>query len=222
MKKTFALIASFLIAGAANATVTIAADTASHKITTNSDSVLSYTLAPQTGGVIVDYTFSFTGALDNNDFLGLWFGDKNGPNFGLKANCGLDPKAATTCNDDVFGRLNGTAGTFIDGSNLDANTSYHLMGYLYKTGNSKTYNNLDVWLNPTATEQVWLTGADIHTTGASISSFTDIGFRSANIDSRQVLTVSDVRVAVVPEPGTLSLMGLAAAGLGFMRRRKSA
>jgi hypothetical protein len=216
MKKTLALLATLLIAGAANATVTISDDTTTHKVTTNSDSLFKYTLAPQTGGVIVDYTFSFTGSLQDNDFLGLWFGDKDGPNFGLKANCGGG------CDNDLFGRLGGTSGVFLTGSNLTAGTDYHLMGYLYKTGTSKTYNNLDVWLNPTSAEMISLTGADVHAGGTSIASFTDVGFRSANIDNGLALSVRDVRVAVVPEPGTLSLMGLAAAGLGFLRRRKSA
>jgi hypothetical protein len=221
MKKMLAVVAAFLLAGAANATVTIATDPAVHKVTTNSDNIFSYTLAPQTGGVIVDYTFSFTGSLQNNDFLGFWFNDKDGPNFGLKANCGLGPNVPNTCDNDVFGRVAGTDGVFLNGSNLVAGTDYHLMGYLYKTGTSKTYNNLDVWLNPTSAEMISLTGADAHSSGTSIASFTNVGFRSANVDNNLALSVRDVRVAVVPEPTTLSLMGLAAVGMGFLRRRKN-
>lgn len=217
MKKILALIATCLVASAANATVTIYTDPASHKVTTNNDSILKYTLDQQSGGVIVDYTFSYTGTLQNNDFLGLWFGNSTGPSFGLKANCGDG-----SCGNDLFGRTGGVGGVFLNGSNLQANTSYHLMGYLSKTGNSKNYNSLDVWLNPTATEMISLTGADVHAAGASIASFTDIGFRSANVDNGLALTVSGVRVAVVPEPTTLSLIGLAAAGMGFLRRRKQA
>jgi hypothetical protein len=37
-----------------------------------------------------------------------------------------------------------------------------------------------------------------------------------------VLKASDINVRALPEPGSLALMGLAAAGLGFVRRRKQA
>ena len=225
MKKITLLIASLLIsaAGVAQAgVVNLVNDTVAKTIKSDSDSIVSYKLSSaQTEGVMVDYTFSFTGNLQSNDFLGFWFGNSQGPNFGLKANCGGG------CTNDVFVRDSGTGGVFLSGSDLTAGTQYHLMAYLHKTNGASFYNTIDMWLNPTADEMTSLTGADITSTDNvadkfAVSSFTTLGFRNANIDNGVVLTVNGVNVNAVPEPGTVTLLGIAAAGLGFARRRKKA
>lgn len=96
------------------------------------------------------------------------------------------------------------------------------MAYLTKSKGSATYDTIQLWVDPTAAEMKSLTGADALYSGASFTSFDTVGFRTANIDNRVTLTVSDLTVSAVPEPTTLSLIGLAAAGLGFLRRRKNA
>jgi hypothetical protein len=222
MKKVCALITTLLLAaaGTANANVqTLVSDTGSHTYSTNSDTIATYKLASaQTGGVLVDFDFSYTGKLGNNDFLGFWFGAANNdPSFGLKANGG---DGSTT--SDLFARTNGSAGNFVKNSDLTAGTTYNLMAYLSKTSGSATYNTIELWVNPTAAEMSSLTGYDAIYTGASIASFDTVGFRTANLDNGVSVTVSDLTVSAVPEPGTISLMGLAAAGLGFLRRRKKA
>jgi hypothetical protein len=223
MSKLSAILAALSIfaAGAANATVSLATVAGPQVISTASDTTTTFKLPDtQSAGVLVDFTFSYTGTLQNNDFFGIWFGSSTGPSFGLKANCGGDTAG---CTDDVFYRLSGVKGPYLAGSNLSANTSYRLAGYLYKSTGSSTYNNLDIWLNPTDSQLVGLTGASAHLTGASgLTSFSNIGFRTVNIDNGVVLTVNQINVSAVPEPGTLALMGLAAAGFGVLRRRKQA
>lgn len=225
MKNFSALCATLLIAlsGSANAGIQPLVDgSASYTIKTAEDKSTSIVLPQkQTGGLRLDFSFSYTGTLQDNDYFALWFDNSKGPSFGLKANCGGD---VAGCTDDLFLRMGGSSGgTFLKNSNLVAGTDYHLAGYLYKTAGSATYNAFDFWLNPTAVELESLTGADLHITGNSgLTSIATIGFRTVNIDNGAVLTASDIDAAAVPEPATLSLMGLAAAGLAFARRRKTA
>ena len=184
-----------------------------------------YTLpAAATDSVFVGFDFSFTGKVQNNDFLGLWFGDStstvkgsDGPNFGFKANCGNG-----SCKSDVFGRTYGTNGDFITGSDLKAGTTYKLFAHLYKTDDSSVFNAMDVWLNPTSYEMWSLTGADITTTGVSkFGKIDTIGFRAANVDNGLTLSVNNLRVNEIPEPGSVALMGLALAGLAAARRKRA-
>jgi hypothetical protein len=217
------LIAAALIAtaGSASATTMLIGGSTSYTVNSAADISTTFTLpAKQSAGVVIDFTFSFTGTLQNNDYFGLWFGSSTAPSFGLKANCGGDMAG---CTNDLYLRMGGTSGTYLPQSDLTANTSYHLMGYLHKTGNSSTYNALDLWLNPTQQEMISLSGADASVTGSTtLSSLTSVGYRTVNIDAGVVLKASDINVRAVPEPGSLALMGLAAAGLGFVRRRKQA
>jgi len=183
----------------------------------NNDRAAYWNLAEnQTGGIIVDFSFSYTGTLGNNDFMGLWLGDANGPSFGLKSNCG-----SGVCTNDLYVRTVGTDGPWLLGSNLVAGESYHLLGYLSKTNGSEYYNSFAAWMNPTAYEMTSLTGADNVATGTSkIKSVSQIGIRTANIDNGVKVSVDNLRVSEVPEPASLSLFGLALAGLGLASRRK--
>lgn len=168
------------------------------------------------GDVFIEFKFEYTGTLGDNDFLGLWFGNYTGPNIGLKANCGGDTAG---CVKDGFVRTTGTSGSYLPG-NMQQNTSYTLFGHLYKTAGSVNYNKFDAWIDPTAMEMSSLSGADVSATGNSgVSSFTTVGFRTANLNDVAV-RVDDLKISVVPEPGSIALFGLALAGMVSLRRAK--
>lgn len=224
MKAISALFATVLIASCAGAsanTISLVDDTRGQVITTAFDTVENYKMptVSEANGVYISFDFTYSGVLGNNDFFGAFFGSSTGPSFGLKANGG---NGSTT--NDLFVRLGGTDGTFLPGSNLVAGTHYALLGYLSKSGNSGgNYNTLSLWVNPSANEIATLTGADLTIKGDSgLASIASTGYRTVNIDGGVSLNVGEISVNAVPEPGTLALMGLAAAGLGLVRRRKQA
>jgi len=96
---------AFLTAALAAGTASAAQILPSQSFTTDSNTAYTYTLAEtQTGSFVLDFTFSFSGKVQNNDFLGVWFGNANninegykGPNVGFKANCDEKAAAPMTC-----------------------------------------------------------------------------------------------------------------------------
>jgi hypothetical protein len=169
------------------------------------------------GDVLVDFLIQVNGAPKGNTFVGLWFGNIDGPSLGLKTDCG----ALAGCTNDLFARTTGQAGPFLPNSNVVSGQSYHLFAHLYKSKVGGYYDRVDAWVNPTAEEMRTLSNADLHASGASrISGFDTIGFRTVNLVSGVTVRVDALNIGTVPEPGTLGLMGLAAVGLGVLRRRK--
>lgn len=172
--------------------------------------------------VLVAFQFQFNGGqIGDNDFMALWFGDSSGPNIGLKANCG----GLGACTADLFARTAlGDAGYTTD---ITIGTTYNLLGYLQKTGNSSVYNKFSLWVGQDMVSNTSELGAAnfVFDTGASnVTSFSTIGFRTANLDGVPLtdsLLVDNLRIAVVPTPGTLALAGLALVGLAVARRRQA-
>jgi len=188
---------------------------------TNANPAAQWNFAsPAQNDIFIEFTVSYTGALQNNDFAVFYFGNSTGPNIGMKANCD------GACTNDLFVRMGGAGWSPFNYINpLDAQpepASYHLFGRLSKTGSSGNYNRFDLWFNPTAAEKASLTGWDAYATGNSgYSSFSSFGIRTANLDAGDTVNFNDVTINAVPEPGTVSLLGLAFVGMAAMRRRRA-
>lgn len=202
------------------------------KFTSNNSNVFGPQplLSTVSGGLLVDFNLTFNGPTNpsSNDFFGIWFGydaegtssdvnyagdHTNGPNIGLKARNGSA--------SDLFVRLNGTGGNYLEGGDVASGTSYRIFGHLFKTAGSSTYNKFDAWLNPTPAEIASLSsGVNGTSFGSSggLSAINVFGFRSANLGSGESVTVSGLKIQAVPEPGTIALTGIALFGLAALRR----
>jgi len=167
----------------------------------------------------VSFDFQFDGgSINDNDFLGLWFGSSTGPNIGLKSNCGT----GGACRADLFVRTEGVGGAFQQ--NIAIGTTYSVLGLFEKVGGSTVYNRASLWVGDSMADVGSLGAADVVYNGASsISSISSIGFRSVNLDSDPAdrLLVDNLRIGVVPTPGTLALLGLGLVAAGLASRRRA-
>lgn len=187
----------------------------------NDAAVIKSTTGAYTKGVLVDFNLSYTGAFAKNAFTVLWFGDHNGAQIGLKANCGGDCSSG----NDLFIRPQGTSNdVFFSGSDIEpaaANKTTHLYAYLYKSGESNNYDRMSAWYNPGAGAMDDLTKGQLNLKyNFGFSSFDTIGFRTANLQGATV-SIDNLNINAVPEPGSVALLGLALAGLVAVRRKRS-
>lgn len=203
-------------AGVADGTITGQA----LRITGNNDNAATRSLgqAISASRVFVQFDLQFdTGAIDNNDFVGLWLGNPTGPSLGLKGNC---DGAAGCGGADLFVRTNGTGGKF--STAMTVGDTYHLFGLLEKVNGSVNYNRYSLWVNPTGAEMSSLTGADaVFEANSGLSSFSTVGLRSVNLDAGDAVLVDNLNISTVPEPASAALAGLALLGVFATTRRRA-
>lgn len=223
MKFAQAALAALSFAGVMHSASAVVIQSAPLTLDTNSNAAATFELKDTYyGNILVDFSFSYTGALANNTFAGLWFGNWQAANIGLKANCGSPTGNCRT--QDVFARTQGDKGSWVAGSNLAPGVSYTIVGYLQKVEGSKHYNRFDAWVNPgtlNVAELAKIPHASFSGGGAKLATFDTMGIRTANISS-QTVTFANVNIAQIPEPGSIALMGLALACMGAAARRKRA
>ena len=228
------------------------------KVTGNSDNLAYRTLsASQSGDVWISYLARWQsgseGGYNSNKFLAFWFDNNVAtgnnhttvPNIGLKTNYGASVPGGGDYEDFVV-RLKDAAGADWAGDVKPPELSggHFVVGHLYKTGTSTTYNAFEMWVDPS-----WVAPGpgDIgslyspgyvyaidNTDSTTLSSFNMVGIRSANLSGDVILidelrlgsTMNDVLFGgdppdLAPEPLTMAGLGLGLVGLvRYVLRRR--
>jgi len=208
---------------AAAAIVTVGVDEASItgsalRFTGNSGQAATNALGitVNTAKLLISFDLKFdAGQIDGNDFLGFWLGNSGGPNIGLKGNCG----GAAGCSADLFVRTQGVEGSFATMVTLD--TTYHLVALLEKASGSSYYDRYSLWVDPTSAELATFTGADaVFNASSGVTSFSSVGFRTANLDQGDVLLVENINIYTVPVPSSAALAAVALCSAYFAAYRR--
>ncbi|MEO0508639.1 MAG: hypothetical protein AAF065_02125 [Verrucomicrobiota bacterium] len=196
-----------------------------NEINGNSNTVFSRTLqAPVSDTIYVGFLFYAAPGTSfaKNDFAALWLGEAlfvGAPSIGLKSNFGPN-------DEDLMGRITGNREVY--GSEMNIGQTYYMVAKISKTGGMSTYNQLDLWVNPSVGDSNSPLGTS--TGNIQFSEFSAVGFRSVNLNSNDRLWFDALTIATewedvvpIPEPShlVLWLSILIVLFAGFDRRKSS-
>lgn len=199
-------------------------------VSSNASNIATSTLAtPLTGDVYIELTISLdAGNLDSSDFFALWLDTGTGgshtasPNLGLKVNGG-------TGGADWMVRTTGTAGSYAQSLQATVGTTTTLYAHLSKSTIGGTYDTFELWADPVGSWSTVLANTPdaVSTLDSGLVSLTSFGFRAANLDAGdsvtvQALSISDaIPPSAVPEPSAavLALLGVTAIAGTLTRKR---
>ncbi|MDA0242812.1 MAG: hypothetical protein OT477_05310 [Chloroflexi bacterium] len=174
------------------------------RVSGNNDAAIQRALsASQTGTVYISFLLRLNGAINNNDFVAIWFNTNQGPNIGIKGNRATNTDAEPDIFVRPFNNATPPLGAYAP-TNLVVGQTYFVVGRLSKDG--ANYDRYQLWVNPafgdSATPQAELTGTGTGTT----ANFTLVGLRSVNLDAGDSIDISGIHIGttwddVVPGPG---------------------
>ena len=193
-------------------------------VTANNDNLAWRTLASSySGDVYVSMLMQVgSGTVTSNDFVSLWFDTVTSGAHTTRPQIGI--KADINGTNDIFARSAGSSGAFAPDSNVLTGQTFLVVGKLSKVS-STTYNQFDLWFNPSASD---LANPDASFSGNSgLTALTTLGLRSANLDGGDSVLIDNLRlgsawndVSAVPEPSSLALSALGMCVLMCYRRRR--
>ncbi|MEX2382659.1 MAG: PEP-CTERM sorting domain-containing protein [Opitutales bacterium] len=152
------------------------------------------------------YQFGITNSSNTDNIAGIRMGGNNAIN--------LRSKGASQSDTGSFAYTDGQTARLVMSISKDASTNY---------------NTLKLWYNPTSLTEGAPDGTLVNDIGiASVDRiYGRMGGSSANFESTDRLTFDNIivgnsyaDVVVIPEPGTLALLGIALGGLLLFHRRK--
>lgn len=196
---------------------------------TDSVNLVSRPFTSQSATVYFSFLYNAgTGSQSNEDFLQFGLSDLTTGE--PKSSVGSAGTAAGTVPVQFFVRVpnGGTSAFSGSGLTLAENTTYLLVGKASKVAGSSTYNQIDLYVNPTTlTEPATATATSTVAAGTGTASVSNFILRTARTEAADSYfydnltigtTYADV-VSAVPEPAAAGLLGAAAVGLLCRRRR---
>ena len=181
---------------------------------------LSRALPDTTGTLYMSLLVRNEGGLDSGDFINFMVSDgatgnsSNALGVGIR-NAGGNPffaRAGSSSNATT----NASTGATLD-------TTFLLVAKFSKDG-STNYNRTDLYINPTSTTEPGTTDATAVFGGTGIDTLSLFNIRHFTPEAGDTLFIDELRFAttfadaLVPEPGSLALLGLGA--LTLLRRRR--